>query len=135
MSIRRDLGLHPNLATRLALFGEAQIKLSAVVSDLFGVSGRAMIEALIAGQRNPWALARLARGTLRNKTTILEDALTGHFGDHHGFLCQMMLERIDGLTAQIGQLDARVEQAIAPLPARSPSSMRSPASGRPPPRS
>jgi len=94
---------------------DAQIKLSAVVSDLFGVSGRAMIEALIAGQRNPWALARLARGTLRNKTRILEDALTGHFNDHHGFLCQMMLERIDGLTAQIGQLDARVEQAIAPF--------------------
>ena len=94
---------------------DAQIKLSAVVSDLFGVSGRAMIEALIAGQRNPWALARLARGTLRNKTRILEDALTGHFGDHHGFLCQMMLARIDGLTAQIGQLDARVEQAIAPF--------------------
>src|SRR5262249_36669027 len=80
----------------------AQIKLSAVVSDLFVVSGRSMIEALIAGQRNPWALARLARGTLRNKTRILEDALTGHFNDHHGFLCQMMLERIDGLTAQIG---------------------------------
>ena len=59
---------------------DAQIKLSAVVSDLFGVSGRAMIEALIAGQRSPRALARLARGTLRTKTRILEDALTGHFG-------------------------------------------------------
>ncbi len=82
---------------------DAQIKLSAVVSDLFGVSGRAMIEALIAGQRSPWALARL------------EEALTGHFDDHHGFLCQMMLERIDGLSAQIGQLDARIEQAIAPF--------------------
>jgi transposase len=86
-----------------------------VVSDLFRVSGRAMIEALIAGERSPWALARLARGTLRNKTKILEEALTGHFGDHHGFLCQMMLQRIDGLSAQIGQLDARVEQAIAPV--------------------
>jgi len=94
---------------------DAQIKLSAVVSDLFGVSGRAMIEALIAGERSPWALARLARGTLRNKTRILEEALTGQFGDHHGFLCQMMLERIDGLSAQIQTLDARVEQAIAPF--------------------
>ena len=94
---------------------DAQIKLSAVVSDLFGVSGRAMIEALIAGERSPRALARLARGTLRNKTRILEEALTGHFDDHHGFLCQMMLDRIDGLSAQIGQLDARVEQAIAPF--------------------
>jgi transposase len=93
---------------------DAQIKLSAVVSDLFGVSGRAMIEALIAGERSPWALARLARGTLRNKTRIPEEALTGHFGDHHGFLCQMMLDRIDGLSAQIQTLDAKVEQAIAP---------------------
>ena len=74
-----------------------------------------MIEALIAGQRSPWALARLARGTLRNKTSILQEALTGHFDDHHGFLCQMMLERIDGLSAQIQALDAKVEQAIAPF--------------------
>ena len=93
---------------------DAQIKLSAVVSDLFGVSGRVMIEALIAGQRSPWALARLARGTLRNKTRILEEALTGHFDGHHAFLCQMMLDRIDGLSAQIQALDAKIEQAIAP---------------------
>lgn len=56
-------------------------------------------------------LGHLPPGTLRNKARILEEALTGHFGDHHGFLCQMMLDRIDGLSAQIGQLDARVEQA------------------------
>jgi transposase len=78
---------------------DAQIKLSSVVSDLFGVSGRAMIEALIAGQRSPRALAQLARGTMRNKTRILEEALTGHFGDHHAFLCQMMLQRTDALTS------------------------------------
>jgi transposase len=94
---------------------DAQIKLSVVVSDLLGVSGRAMIEALIAGERNPWALARLARGTLRNKTRILQEALSGHFDDHHGFLCQMMLERIDGLSAQIETLDSKVEQTIAPF--------------------
>jgi transposase len=74
-----------------------------------------MIEALIGGERSPWALARLARGTLCNKTRSLEEALTGQFDDHHGFLCQMMLERIDGLSAQIQTLDAKVEQAIAPF--------------------
>ncbi|MGO9218606.1 MAG: IS110 family transposase [Streptosporangiaceae bacterium] len=91
------------------------IKLSAVVSDIFGVSGRAMIEAMIGGQRNPRALAQLARGTMRNKTRILEEALTGHFDDHHAFICQMMLQRIDGLSAQITQLDARIEQQSAPF--------------------
>ena len=93
---------------------DAQIKLSAVISDIFGVSGRAMIGAMIGGQRNPRALAQLARGTMRNKTRILEEALTGR-ADRHGFICQMMLDRIDGLSAQITQLDARVEQAIAPF--------------------
>jgi transposase len=63
----------------------------------------------------PRRLAMLARGTLRNKTKSLEEALTGHFDDHHGFLCQMMLQRIDGLSAQIQTLDATVEQAVAPF--------------------
>ena len=85
-----------------------------MVSDIFGVSGRAMIEAMIGGQRNPRALAQLARGTMRTKTRILEEALTGHFDDHHAFICQMMLARIDGLSAQIEILDAKVEQMIAP---------------------
>jgi transposase len=94
---------------------DAQIKLSSVVSDLYGVSGRAMIGALIGGQRDPKALAQMAKGRMRSKITVLQDALTGQFGEHHALICQMMLGTIDSLTAQIDQLSASIEQAIAPL--------------------
>jgi transposase len=57
-----------------------------VVSDLFGMSGRAMMAALIAGQRDPHTLAELARSSLRRKIPALREALTGHFTDHHAFL-------------------------------------------------
>src|SRR4029453_9752481 len=74
-----------------------------------------MLEALIAGQRNPRLLAQMARGTMRAKTATLEEALTGHFDDHHGFLLQVMLEHIDALTTQIDTLSARIEEVIAPF--------------------
>ena len=73
------------------LLEDAQIKLSSVISDIFGVSGRDMLEALIAGQRDPYVLARMARGSMRRKVSVLQEALTGHFRDHHGYLLQMML--------------------------------------------
>jgi transposase len=60
------------------LLEDAQIKLSSVISDIFGASGRAMLAALITGQRNPHDLARLARGSMRAKTSALQEALTGH---------------------------------------------------------
>jgi transposase len=90
------------------LLEDAQIKLSSVISDIFGVSGREMLGALIAGQRNPKVLARMARGSMRSKIAVLEEALTGHFEDHHGFLAQAMLAHIDALSAQIATLDARI---------------------------
>src|SRR5213078_978220 len=65
------------------LLEDAQIKLSSVISDIFGASGRAMLAALAGGQRNPHDLARLARGAMRAKTSVLQEALTGHFTDHH----------------------------------------------------
>jgi transposase len=97
------------------LLEDAQIKLSSVISDLFGVSGRQMLQALIAGQRDPKALAQLARASMRSKIATLEEALTGHFDDHHGFLCQLMLERIDTATAKIDQVTAEIDQVIAPF--------------------
>ena len=100
------------------LLEDAQVKLSSVISDIFGVSGRDMLAALIAGQRNPQALARLARGSMRAKTGVLQEALTGHFTAHHAFLLAMMLDRVDALTAQIDQLTARIEDAIAPFAAQ-----------------
>jgi transposase len=94
---------------------DAQIKLSSVISDIHGVSGRAMIEALIRGQRDPKVLAQLARGPMRRKTAVLEEALTGHFNDHHALICAMMLSTIDALSAQIDQLSGRIEQVAAPF--------------------
>ena len=67
------------------LLEDAQIKVPVVVSDIFGVSGRDMLAALVAGERNPTVLAQLARRTMRKKITVLEEALTGYFTDHHAF--------------------------------------------------
>ena len=64
------------------LLEDAQIKLSVVATDIFGVSGRDMMAALVAGERNPKVLAQLARRTLRKKIILLEEAFTGHFTDH-----------------------------------------------------
>ena len=80
------------------LLEDAQIKLSVVASDMFGVSGRAILAALIDGQRDPRILAEMARGRLRAKILQLREALTGHFGEHHALLCAKMLERIDAMT-------------------------------------
>jgi transposase len=100
------------------LLEDAQIKLSVVISDIFGVSGRAMLDALISGQRNPHELAALARRNIRAKTSVLQEALTGHFTEHHAFMLGMMLARIDALTTQINTLTTRIEQATAPLSAQ-----------------
>jgi transposase len=97
------------------LLEDTQIKLSAVISDIFGKSGRDMLEALIAGQRDPCVLADLARGSMRGKKSVLQEALTGHFRGHHGYLLRMMLDRVDALTAQTEALTQRIEEVIAPF--------------------
>ena len=96
---------------------DAGIKLSSVASHLLGVSGRAMLEALIAGERDPAALASLARGRLRVKIPQLAEAMVGRFSEHHAFLCRMHLDRIDALDADIGKLSARIAEALQPFPA------------------
>jgi len=102
------------------LLEDALIKLGTVATDIFGVSGRAMLEALIAGQRDPTVLAELARGRLRVKHAALVEALTGRFDDHHAELARMLLDQIDALSGQIDQLTSRIEQAIAAIPAAQP---------------
>jgi transposase len=97
------------------LLEDAQIKLSVVASDIFGVSGRAMLDALVAGERDPRVLAELARGSMRGKRSQLVEAFTGHFTGHHAFLLQTMLGRIDQTSADIAQLDRKIEAAIAPF--------------------
>jgi transposase len=93
------------------LLEDAQIKLSVVVSDLFGVSGRAMMAALIGGQRDPRVLAQLAKASLRRKITMLEEAFIGRFTDHHGFL----LDRIDAIAADIADVHAQIEAHLVPF--------------------
>jgi transposase len=97
------------------LLEDACIKLSVVASDIFGVSGREMMAALITGERNPKVLAQLARSSLRLKIRDLEDAFTGRFDDHHRFLLARMLARIDGIDADITALDEQIEVQLAPF--------------------
>src|SRR3954451_16363969 len=105
--------LHSNISASWRT--DALIKLSVVVSDVFGVSGRAIMAALVAGERDPAVLAGLARGTLRSKTDRLVEALTGRFTEHHAFLLARMLQRIDGITADIAAVQARIEGQLGEL--------------------
>jgi transposase len=97
------------------LLEDAQIKLSVVATDIFGVSGRAMMAALIAGERSPAVLAQLARSSMRRKISVLQEALTGHFTDHHAFLLGKMLGRVDAINTDIAELDTRIGEMIAPF--------------------
>jgi transposase len=98
-----------------ALLEDAGIKLGVVVSDVFGVSGRRILTALIAGDRDPHLLADLAVGTLIHKTPALIEALTGRFTEHHALLAGQILAHVDYLDAAIDQLDAHIDTAIAPF--------------------
>jgi transposase len=99
------------------LLERALIKISDVMSELNCVSGRAMIEALIAGERNPRVLAGLARAGLRKKQAALIEALAGRFEDHHGELARILLDLIDALTAQVDRLDTRIGELLDQIPA------------------
>jgi transposase len=101
------------------LLEDACIKLSVVASDIFGVSGRAMMAALIAGQRDPKVLAAMARAALRPKIPRLEEAFAGlplgTFDDHHRFLLTRMLARIDAVSADIAAVEAEIGDHLAPF--------------------
>jgi transposase len=99
------------------LLEDAQIKLSVVASDIFGVSGRDMMAAMIAGERDPQVLAQLARSRMRGKIAQLQEAFTGRFSDHHGFLLSKMLHRVVALRADIAELEERIDAEIAPFAA------------------
>jgi transposase len=92
---------------------DAGIKLDSVASDVLGVSGRAMLAALVAGERDPDVLAELAKGKLRRKLPTLRQALRGRFGDHHALLIGLSLEHTAHLEAAITQLDERVDAVFA----------------------
>ncbi|MGI5133217.1 IS110 family transposase [Streptomyces sp. CA-106110] len=94
---------------------DAGIKLSTVATDILGVSGRAMLDALIDGERDVHALAQLAKARMRPKIPELVEALTGSFGEHHAFLCRLHLERIDHLKTTIAELSRRIEEEMRPF--------------------
>jgi len=98
----------------LKLLETANIKLSSVASDVFGVSGMAMLRALIAGTETPAEIAGLARGRLRRKLAELELALEGCIEDHHRYLLGMQLRRIEAAEHDIEELDARITAKLEP---------------------
>jgi transposase len=97
------------------LLEDAGIKLSSVVSDIVGKSGRAMLEALIAGERDPLVLAEMAMGSMRGKREILAEALTGRFTGHHAFMVRTMLDRIDGCIEVEARLSERIDAQVRPF--------------------
>ena len=94
---------------------EANIKLESVISDILGVSGRAMIEALIAGESDPVKLAELAHRRIKASPEKLRAALHGRVTNHHRFLLRLHLRQIDGLSALIGDIDREVDVHLDPF--------------------
>lgn len=94
---------------------EANIKLDSVISDIMGLSGRRMIEAMIAGVRNPQKLAQLADRRIKASPKALYDALHGRLTDHHRFMLQLHLDQYDALSLSIAQIDAQADAAIAKI--------------------
>ncbi|MDQ2729978.1 MAG: IS110 family transposase [Actinomycetota bacterium] len=99
------------------LLEDALIKIGSILSDIHGVSGRAMIEALIVGERDPEVLAGLAKGRARVRVSALAEAADGRFSDHHARLARLLLDQADDLARRIDEVTALLDQAIAAVPA------------------
>jgi transposase len=94
---------------------DAGIRLGSVASDVLGVSGRAMLRALIAGERNAAVLAEMAKGRMRKKIPELREALNGRFREHHALLVELALTHVEQIEGAIARLDAEVDKVIAPF--------------------
>lgn len=94
---------------------DAGVKLDAVIADVLGVSGRQMLEALIAGERRPEVLAEMSKQRMRSKIPILNLALEGRFGEHHGVMAKLHLDHIDYLDEAIDRIDKEVDGLMAPF--------------------
>jgi transposase len=94
---------------------DANIKLDSVITDIMGLSGRRMIEALIAGETDPFALAALAHRRIKASQAELEAALRGRVTDHHRFMLRLLLQHIDAIDAAIGQIDQEVDAHVEPF--------------------
>ena len=94
---------------------DAGIKLASVATDVMGVSGRAMLEALVGGTTDPTVLADLAQGRLRRKLPALRQALMGQFRRHHAFLLEQILTKIDFLDEHVERLTAAIDERVIPF--------------------
>ncbi|MDA1074323.1 MAG: hypothetical protein O3A63_06120 [Proteobacteria bacterium] len=93
----------------------ANIKLSSVVTDIMGRTGRLILEALIQGTEDPEILAQLAKGSLRSKRAQLQEAVVGRMTPHYRFLLAQQLRVIDDLSGHVDELDVRIEECISPF--------------------
>jgi hypothetical protein len=100
----------------------ANIKLAAVASEVAGVSGLAILRALVADEEDPVALAALARGRMRSKRAALEEALDGRMGDHQRFIPASMLRHLTDRDREITTVSAEIERRLAPQASPSPPS-------------
>jgi transposase len=94
---------------------DAGIKLDSVATDVLGASGRAMLTALVAGERDPQVLAELAKGRLRAKLPQLRQALRGRFGAHHALLIRLAVAHLEQLEASIAELDTHIDRELVPF--------------------
>lgn len=94
---------------------DANIKLSSVASDIMGASGQAMLGAIIDGESDPVKLADMARGKLKAKHALLEQALLGRITDHHRFLLGQQRTQIEFLNAQIAEYEQRIDEQVQPF--------------------
>ena len=94
---------------------DAGIKLDSVAADVLGVSGRAMLTALVAGERDPQVLAELAKGRLRAKLPQLRQALRDRFRGHHALLVRLAVAHLEQLEASIAELDTHIDRVLAPF--------------------
>jgi transposase len=99
----------------LKVLESANIKLASVASDVFGVSGRAMLDAILANELTPREMAKLARGRLKAKLLHLELALEGSVDDHHRLLLRLQLKRVDGINADVEHVDDVILEHLAPF--------------------
>jgi transposase len=112
-SVIQDRVRHANRLHKM--LEDAGVKLATVANDILGVSGRAMLDALVQGTTDPVMLADLARGKLRKKLPALRQALAGRFRSHHAFLVGQMLAHLDYLDEAIATVSTRVEELLAPF--------------------
>jgi transposase len=107
---------HTRVTNRLhKVLQDADLKLSSVMTDILGVSGRQILQQLAAGHSDPAALAELARSRLRAKLLALREALTGRFSAHHAFLIGQAMTELDNLEESMNALAAQVEQHLGPF--------------------